>query len=72
MIVGSAVFTGGCTGTVTTEVAADVAWPVPAELIAVTATSTVLPASPDANLYELPVAPEMLEQFVPEPLQSCH
>ena len=45
--------------------------PAARELLAVTTTSIVFPASVDASLYELPVAPEILEQFVPDALQSA-
>ena len=69
---GSAVLDGAVAGAVTTAEAAELAELEPPALPAVTTERTVWPTSPDARVYRLPVAPAMVEQVLPELLQSCH
>jgi hypothetical protein len=66
------VFDGATAAAVTTPVAADVAEEEPALFDAVTSTRTVEPTSPAVNVYVVPVAPAMSEQFPPPALQRRH
>jgi hypothetical protein len=69
---GNTVFAGAVAAAVTTPVAADEADDDPALFDAVTSTRTVEPTSADANVYVLPVAGAMSEQFPPPVSQRRH
>jgi hypothetical protein len=68
--VGAAVLTGG--PVVTAAVAALVAVPDPAELVAVSATRIAFVTSADTSRYVAAVAPVMATQEAPLELQRCH
>jgi hypothetical protein len=56
----------------TVAVAVEVPLADPPELLAVTVTAIVSPASQGGTAYELLVAPLMLQQFAPVGSQFCH
>jgi hypothetical protein len=66
------VFDGATAAAVTTPVAAEEADDEPALFDAVTTTRIVEPTSADANVYVLPVAPAISEQFPPPASQRRH
>jgi hypothetical protein len=72
LIDGADVFDGATADAVTTPVAAEDADDEPALFDAVTNTRTVEPASADVNVYVLPVAAAMSEQFPPPASQRRH
>jgi hypothetical protein len=72
LIDGADVFDGATAAAATIPVGSDEADDEPAPFDAVTSTRTVEPTSADANVYVLPVAPAISEQFPPPALQRRH
>jgi hypothetical protein len=75
LIAGAELFEGGVTkvtGVGTTPVAAEVAIAEPAELLAVTETRTVFPASAAAMAYAGPVAALIGAHEAPAASHCCH
>jgi hypothetical protein len=60
------------TGDTTTAVGAEETVALPTMLLAVTATSILLPTSVEASVYELDAAPAIGPQLAPAESQRCH